>query len=129
MANLHSRGTIIAVEEPETALHPDMQNVVWSSLAELSELPRQQILMTTHSTNLLRDLAPERIRYMRPGAGGKRELLSVTSGTPETELLAAITSTMGTLTDHSVRCFLLVEGRNDVESLIALCQVLHSAHR
>lgn len=48
-----SKKTVIyALEEPETAQHPDWQKMLYSALVELSEQENTQILLTTHSPSL-----------------------------------------------------------------------------
>ncbi len=44
-----SRTIIYALEEPETAQHPDWQIKLYDALVELSEIENTQIFMTTHS--------------------------------------------------------------------------------
>ena len=44
-----SRSIIYALEEPETAQHPDWQKMLYTALVELSEQKNTQILITTHS--------------------------------------------------------------------------------
>ena len=47
-----SRSIIYALEEPETAQHPDWQKMLYTALVELSEQKNTQILITTHSPSL-----------------------------------------------------------------------------
>lgn len=46
------RTVIYALEEPETAQHPDWQIMLYKALVELSGKPNTQIFMTTHSPSL-----------------------------------------------------------------------------
>jgi len=43
---------IYALEEPETAQHPDWQKMLYNALVDLSEQENTQILLTTHSPSL-----------------------------------------------------------------------------
>ena len=57
-----SRSIIYALEEPETAQHPDWQKMLYTALVELSEQKNTQILITTH----------RRRRWRCSGAGSFR---------------------------------------------------------
>lgn len=48
----NDRTVIYALEEPETAQHPDWQIMLYKALVELSENPNTQIFLTTHSPSL-----------------------------------------------------------------------------
>lgn len=63
--------TIYAIEEPETALHPDLQKKLLAELVSLSEHSNVQVIITTHSPSLLR-LLGLRFEFHKVcrGAGG-----------------------------------------------------------
>jgi predicted ATP-dependent endonuclease of OLD family len=56
--------TIYAIEEPETALHPDLQIKFINTLQKLSTEPEYQILINTHSPELIRLFETSNIRYV-----------------------------------------------------------------
>ena len=47
---------VYAIEEPETSQHPQHQRALISALITLSEAPRTQILLTTHSPEIVKKL-------------------------------------------------------------------------
>jgi len=47
---------IYAIEEPETSQHPNHQKLLINSLVRLSEQDNVQVLFTTHSANLVREI-------------------------------------------------------------------------
>lgn len=112
------RGIIIAVEEPETALHPDLQRETLAALLDVSELPDRQVLLTTHSSNLVKEIPIDSIRFVE-SIDGHRKWFSQKSA-PDREILQHLTLTMGTFTDHNVRCFLIIEGKNDIQGILNL---------
>lgn len=116
------RGVIIAVEEPETALHPDLQRESVGALSQVAELPHRQVLMTTHSSNLVRHLPLDSVRFVSQ-TGGAREWSS-TNTTSDKNLLLQLDQTLGIFTDHNVKLFIVVEGRNDIDGLITLSTAL-----
>jgi len=117
-----SRSVIIAVEEPETALHADMQQEILAALSEVAELPGRQVVITTHSANLLRNVPAPDIRYIR-GSQLSRECITAV-GDGGGILFEELNESLGLFTDHNVRCFVLVEGRNDISALRNLSNAL-----
>src|SRR5699024_2800741 len=116
-------GVIAAVEEPETALHSDLQKQIVSSLLDVGEKANRQVLLTTHSANLLREVPATSIRYIRRDAEGIR-CVSAESPTSGRALLESLNESLGIFSDHDVRCFILVEGRRDKEGLLRLSQAV-----
>lgn len=67
----NSPGVIFAIEEPETAQHTDHQILLTKSLISLSEAPNTQVVITTHSTNVLKLLSFNNIRLVKDDITGK----------------------------------------------------------
>lgn len=122
----YRRGVITAVEEPETALHADLQADIVSALQDVGDLPHRQVLLTTHSANLIRFVPAKSIRYIK-GSHLERVCIRVSDSGDASELLNELNRSLGVFTDHNVRCFLLVEGRNDVAGLKAMSAALEGA--
>lgn len=61
---------IYAIEEPETAQHPDWQMKLMSALNELSTKPNTQVITTTHSPSLAGLVDIEDIRYIQKNNHG-----------------------------------------------------------
>lgn len=110
------RSVIVAVEEPESALHPDLQEEVVDALMELGNSQGRQVLTTTHSTNLIRRIPVRTVRYISV-CEGARSVSSAASIDEEVALLRELNGALGVLSDHSVRCFLVVEGVTDILAL------------
>ncbi|MFP3397165.1 ATP-binding protein [Brevibacterium sp. SIMBA_078] len=119
----YRRGVITAVEEPETALHADLQTDIISALQDVGELPHRQVLLTTHSANLIRLVQASSIRYIT-GDKFNRRCVQVEPDGDAIPLLTELNRSLGIFTDHNVRCFILVEGRNDVDGLRKLTDTL-----
>lgn len=122
----YRRGVITAVEEPETALHADLQTDIVSALQDIGELPHRQVLLTTHSSNLIRLVPVDSIRYIKR-SGQARLCVQAHDVDDASELLNELNASLGVFTDHNVRCFILVEGRNDVIGLKLLSAALSQA--
>jgi len=122
----YHRGVITAVEEPETALHADLQSDIVAALQDVGDLPHRQVLLTTHSANLIRLVPAQSIRYIT-GERLTRRCVMVADDGDASLLLAELNKSLGVFTDHNVRCFLLVEGRNDITGLKTLSAALERA--
>ncbi|NCB41968.1 MAG: DUF2813 domain-containing protein [Clostridia bacterium] len=60
-----NNGSIIyAIEEPETSQHTEHQKVLVEAFLELSTLPHTQIILTSHSPNLVKELQFEHLRLI-----------------------------------------------------------------
>lgn len=109
------RGVIIALEEPETALHPDLQRELVNSLNVMAAEPNQQVLITTHSSNLLQHVPVTAVRYIE--RRGMDRCVAVASDEADQEFVVRLQRALGIFSDHAVKCFILVEGANDIDSL------------
>ena len=112
---------ILAVEEPETALHPDKQKMLVKALLELSDT-RYQVVLTTHAPGLAQLLPTDSIRYVceDPALPNRR---SIQQG--ET-CMRAVVSALGLLRGHNVKLFVGVEGPNDENFIKTLTKTLHA---
>lgn len=114
------RGIIYAVEEPETAQHPNFQRRVVSALEELAEQEGRQVLLTTHSPGVAGLLPTDALRFVWAGEAGSM----VRSGD---DVVPDIASTLGVIPDHRVRVFVCVEGPHDRAFLQAVCAAYRAA--
>lgn len=55
---------IYAIEEPETAQHPEHQKMLIDALIWLSENSNKQVLLTTHSPNLVKYMNHDNLKYI-----------------------------------------------------------------
>ena len=56
-----TRSVIFAFEEPETHLHPSAQIEMYETIKALSENPNYQVIITTHSPYIVKELAKDKI--------------------------------------------------------------------
>ena len=110
---------IYAMEEPEVFLHPDLQIELWDSLMAQPEGSNAQVLVTTHSTNFIRNTPVSSVRYLEKGVTYSKESFSDLNS-PSEAFVNLIENSMGLLSDNSVKVILLVEGPNDLASLVHL---------
>ena len=112
-----SKKTVIyALEEPETAQHPDWQKMLYSALVELSEQENTQILLTTHSPSLGALVPTSNIIYIY------RENSEIKIESNDPLILDRVTQSLGvmpnitiTRVSSNVKLIICLEGFTDVE--------------
>jgi putative ATP-dependent endonuclease of OLD family len=114
------RGIIYAVEEPETALHPDFQRKVVISLQRVAETAGCQVLLTTHSPGLAGLLPAATLRLVGMSEHGRSILVG-------DEALDVAVKTLGVVPDHRVRVLVCVEGPYDRAFMQAACTAYRAA--
>jgi len=121
------KGIIYAIEEPETSQHPDNQILVMEALSELTRDPSRQVMITTHSPELLKMVAnnfDDGIRFIQTDEDENREIISDKSALP----LAA--KALGILSKQmfgAAEKVVLVEGKGDCFFLSHSAKVMKNA--
>lgn len=108
-----SRGIVYAIEEPETSQHPDNQKLVIDALMSLAEDSNRQVIITTHSPELLREIEkryPEGICFIQADSLNMREVLT---GKDALILSAKALGILGIQSFGSAEKIVLVEGKAD----------------
>ncbi|MCH9827015.1 MAG: ATP-binding protein [Gammaproteobacteria bacterium] len=111
---------IYAIEEPETSQHPNHQRMIIDSLAELANAENVQVIFTTHSSNLAREIPTESLRYISAdGEAGLAIELGAKDGEENPEVIDKIIAALGILPNPTdrVRVLFFVEGNHDVNAL------------
>ena len=67
----NNRGIIYAIEEPETSQHFEHQRILIDALKKLSEQDNTQVLLTTHSSSIVKNLDFKNIRLILDNSGVK----------------------------------------------------------
>ena len=98
--NAHAPGIIYAIEEPETAQHVVHQHMLIDSLLSLSQNAATQVVITTHSTNILQRLAFDNIRLVSDTTGGKTVTNVVSSQLPYPSLNEIAYTSFGEVTEE-----------------------------
>lgn len=122
LANSEAPGIIYAIEEPETSQHPNNQKLLLSALRELTEQPGCQVIITTHTPVLTRDLPLSSLKFVSRDDRGCR---IVHQG--EDITYRNIAHSLGVIPDHNVRIFVGVEGVNDIDFLRGISKILNVA--
>lgn len=112
------RNIIYAIEEPETAQHPNNQKVLIKAFKELTSEPGCQVILTTHSPGFAAELPVDGIRF-----------LTVQEERPEiqhgVDVFGQVAATLGVVPDSRVKVLLCVEGPTDVAAIKCLSSALN----
>jgi putative ATP-dependent endonuclease of the OLD family len=111
-------GVIYAIEEPETSQHPNNQKLLISALRELSEQPGCQVIITTHTPVLVKDLPIESLRYIQK-TNDTRQVFAYDEVTYN-----CVAKALGIIPDHDVKIFVGLEGVNDIDFMKNISKVL-----
>jgi len=113
------RSIIYALEEPETAQHPNNQKILIDSFKSLSEEDTCQVILTTHSPGLASELPANSIRFIDKGEDNQP---LIQSGIDVFDKVAKI---LGITPDSRVKVLICVEGPTDVQALKSLSEALN----
>lgn len=102
---------IYAIEEPETAQHPDYQKKLIDSLIELSDNPMHQIIITTHTPEIVKQANVEQIIFIK-----KIDRTPYVVKDTDTKYKDII-ETMGIHENIKSKVVVCVEGENDISFL------------
>lgn len=117
------KGVIYAIEEPETAQHPDNQKLLIEAFKELAN-DNCQIILTTHVPGVAEMLPTHSIRYIDETTK-KSQLIDASSD----EQLIKIADQLGVISSSKVKLIILVEGKNDVNFLKHISKILYSVNK
>lgn len=123
-----SPAIIYAIEEPETSQHPNHQKILINSLTDLSCQDNTQVLFTSHSSNLVKEIPIESLNYINKIDSDLKIEYGVNElGEVNNETLDSIIDTLGVLPNpkDSVRTLLFVEGNNDINALKEYSHILN----
>lgn len=112
---------IYAIEEPETAQHPNNQKILIESFKSLANESDCQIILTTHSPGLASELPIESLRFVNLDSG----YLKVSFGE---DVFPKIAKTLGVTPDSRVKVLCCVEGPTDVSALCALSKAMNNKY-
>lgn len=115
----NKRSIIYAIEEPETAQHPNNQKILIESFKSLANEPGCQMVLTTHSPGFASELPADSIRFVTRDLGGNP---IVEAGV---DVFGKVADTLGLVPDSRVKVLLCVEGPTDVSAFKSLSRALH----
>jgi putative ATP-dependent endonuclease of OLD family len=115
----NKRSIIYAIEEPETAQHPNNQKILIESFKSLASEHDCQMVLTTHSPGFASELPADSIRFVTRDLAGEP---IVESGV---DVFGKVADALGLVPDSRVKILLCVEGPTDVSAFKCLSRALH----
>lgn len=116
-----SSNIIYAIEEPETAQHPNNQKKIIEALKAISETEGFQVLLTTHVPGLISIVPDESIRYITNNSVDGSLITYRTN-----DIYSKVAADLGVLPDTNVKVIVCVEGPNDIRFFRSMNQILKS---
>ncbi|MFD1863059.1 AAA family ATPase [Planococcus chinensis] len=109
----HSHSNIIyAIEEPETAQHPDYQRMIIDTLKEISQQESSQVFITTHTPEIAQMVEKDSLIMISKNEYKKPFIVQ-----DEQLKIQEIVSTLGILPTVFTRMVICLEGRHDINFL------------
>ena len=100
---------IYAIEEPETSQHPDFQKLIIETLQKISQNPNRQILITTHTPEIVKMVNKDNIIFIKNDNGDRKIFQK------ENLVIKDVANTLGILPYVSHKGVLFVEGETDIK--------------
>jgi hypothetical protein len=112
---------ILLLDEPDAHLHPSLQEQLLDALREIAARSEKQILLATHSSEILRSAEPADIIHIRNGGGRY-----LSEEHQKVAMLAGMGTDYAPKVDKAKRTkrILFVEGRSDLAILKTLAEEL-----
>lgn len=131
MVENSSPSIIYAIEEPETAQHPNHQQILINSFIRLSQRSNTQVLFTTHSSNLVREIPMESLIYIYKDDENKNVVeygIDIENDELNEETLQKIIKTLGVLPNPTdkISKLLFVEGNHDINALYRYSKIFNA---
>lgn len=107
------KGIVYAIEEPETSQHPNNQKMIIEALVDLANVENRQLMITTHSPELLADFQkeyPKSVKFIQATYDGEIEIIE------ENDAIILAAAALGILskkTFGTAEKIVLVEGKPD----------------
>jgi putative ATP-dependent endonuclease of the OLD family len=118
----HKKGNMIyAVEEPETAQHPDNQRKVIEALQAIAEADGCQVMLTTHVPALASLLPINSIRYVCSHDLNGREVCIA-----DDDVIKTVVADLGIIPDKRAKVLVCVEGPHDLQFLRRISGLLRT---
>ena len=115
-----NKGNIIfAIEEPETAQHPNNQRKIIEALQSISEADECQVMLSTHVPGLASLLTVDSVRYVRSHHQNNREVCIATD-----DVISQVITDLGIIPDKRAQVLVCVEGPHDLQFLKHINKIL-----
>lgn len=115
----NNKNVIYAIEEPETAQHPNHQKMLIEALIELSNKDNHQIIITTHTPEIAKMVNENNLIIIKKDDNNNPSLIE-----NKEDKLKAIVETLGIHPFFNNKVVICVEGEYDIKFLINVNQYI-----
>jgi predicted ATP-dependent endonuclease of OLD family len=115
----NNKNVIYAIEEPETAQHPNHQKMLIEALIELSMQDNHQIIITTHTPEIAKMVDENNLIIIKKDENNNSSLIE-----NHDDKLKAIVETLGIHPFFSSKVVVCVEGEYDIKFLTNVNQAI-----
>ncbi|MDD5598584.1 MAG: ATP-binding protein [Victivallaceae bacterium] len=128
-SDIGAPAVIYGIEEPETSQHPCHQEMIIESLVRMSEAESIQVLFTSHSSNLVREIPIESLIYISKAEDNKRKIeygFDKMAKSPVENVIKQVIESLGVLPNPSdrIKVLVYVEGYHDLNALTRYSDIL-----
>lgn len=109
MSETNKNNVIYAIEEPETAQHPNYQKMIIDTFKDIATDNKHQIIITTHTPEIAKMVRPEQIIFIRKNKFNKPEII-VDNNDKRREVIKSL----GILPNIQSKLVICVEGETDI---------------
>lgn len=109
MSETNKNNVIYAIEEPETAQHPNYQKMIIDTFKDIATDNKHQIIMTTHTPEIAKMVRPEQIIFIRRNECNKSEIII-----DNNDKIREVIKSLGILPNIQSKLVICVEGETDV---------------
>lgn len=113
----NKKNIIYAIEEPETAQHPNNQRMLAEALSNLARNENIQVIVTTHVPNFAGLMPSESIRYIDLVGGEKVVKNAANDEGVLEEVVSALGMIASPIDTKKVKVAVVVEGPHDIKTL------------
>ena len=109
MSETNKNNVIYAIEEPETAQHPNYQKMIIDTFKDIATDNKHQIIMTTHTPEIAKMVRPEQIIFIRRNECNKSEIII-----DNNDKIREVIKSLGILPNIQSKLVICVEGETDI---------------
>ena len=109
MSETNKNNVIYAIEEPETAQHPNYQKMIIDTFKDIATDNKHQIIITTHTPEIAKMVRPEQIIFIRKNKFNKPEII-----VDNNDKIREVIKSLGILPNIQSKLVICVEGETDI---------------
>ena len=109
MSETNKNNVIYAIEEPETAQHPNYQKMIIDTFKDIATDNKHQIIITTHTPEIAKMVRPEQIIFIRKNKFNKAEII-----VDNNDKIREVIKSLGILPNIQSKLVICVEGETDI---------------